>query len=282
MGGMTTDLKLIDENGLRIDGRRPDELRPIKIEAGVLKRADGSAYVEWGENKILAAVYGPRECHPRHLQNPARAIVQCRYNMASFSVSDRKKPGPDRRSQEISKIISEALEHVIFINLFPRTSIDVYIEVLQANAGTRCAGLTAASVALADAGVPMKDMIASCAAGKVADTIVLDLRKEEDNFGQADLPVGLVPKTGEIVLLQMDGDLTVEEFNTALSMATDACYRIYELQKEALRNKYCVSKEIITEELEDTIQNSIQQKAPDIGDDGDQEPEDNGSDQEGL
>jgi exosome complex component RRP41 len=282
MGGMTTDLKLIDENGLRIDGRRPDELRPIKIEAGVLKRADGSAYVEWGENKILAAVYGPRECHPRHLQNPARAIVQCRYNMASFSVSDRKKPGPDRRSQEISKIISEALEHVIFINLFPRTSIDVYIEVLQANAGTRCAGLTAASVALADAGVPMKDMIASCAAGKVADTIVLDLRKEEDNFGQADLPVGLVPKTGEIVLLQMDGDLTVEEFNTALSMATDACYRIYELQKEALRNKYCVSKEIITEELEDTIQNSIQQKAPDIDDDGDQEPEDNGSDQEGL
>jgi len=282
MGGMTTDLKLIDENGLRIDGRRPDELRPIKIEAGVLKRADGSAYVEWGENKILAAVYGPRECHPRHLQNPARAIVQCRYNMASFSVSDRKKPGPDRRSQEISKIISEALEHVIFINLFPRTSIDVYIEVLQANAGTRCAGLTAASVALADAGVPMKDMIASCAAGKVADTIVLDLRKEEDNFGQADLPVGLVPKTGEIVLLQMDGDLTVEEFNTALSMATDACYRIYELQKEALRNKYCVSKEIITEELEDTIQNSIQQKAPDIDDDRDQEPEDNGSDQEGL
>jgi exosome complex component RRP41 len=282
MGGMTTDLKLIDENGLRIDGRRPDELRPIKIEAGVLKRADGSAYVEWGENKILAAVYGPRECHPRHLQNPARAIVQCRYNMASFSVSDRKKPGPDRRSQEISKIISEALEHVIFINLFPRTSIDVYIEVLQANAGTRCAGLTAASVALADAGVPMKDMIASCAAGKVADTIVLDLRKEEDNFGQADLPVGLVPKTGEIVLLQMDGDLTVEEFNTALSMATDACYRIYELQKEALRNKYCVSKEIITEELEDTIQNSIQQKAPDIDDDGDQEPKDNGSDQEGL
>ena len=241
MGGATTNLKLIDENGMRIDGRRPDELRPLKIEAGVLKRADGSAYVEWGENKVLAAVYGPRECHPRHLQNPTQAIVQCNYNMASFSVSDRKRPGPDRRSQEISKIISEALEHVVLTHLFPRTSIDVYIEVLQANAGTRCAGLTAASVALADAGVPMKDLIASCASGKVENSIVLDLRNEEDNFGSADVPLGIVPRTGEIVLLQMDGDLSVEEFKTALTMSTDACYKIYELQKDALRRKYCVA-----------------------------------------
>jgi len=253
MGGATTDLKLIDENGRRIDGRRPDELRPLKIEAGVLKRADGSAYVEWGENKVLAAVYGPRECHPRHLQNPTRAIVQCNYNMASFSVSDRKRPGPDRRSQEISKIISEALEHVVLTHLFPRTSIDVYIEVLQANAGTRCAGLTAASVALADAGVPMKDLITSCASGKVADTMVLDLRNEEDNFGSADVPLGIVPRTGEIVLLQMDGDLSIEEFKTALTMSTDACHKIYEIQKDALRRKYCVAPAEIPANMGATI-----------------------------
>lgn len=143
-----TGVKLIDDNGIRIDGRKVDELRPIKIEAGVLKSADGSAYVEIGKNKVLAAVYGPRECHPRHMQNPAKAIVQCKYNMIAFSVGDRKRPGPDRRSVEISKIISEALEYVVFTESFPRTSVDVYIEVLQANAGTRCAGLTAASVAL--------------------------------------------------------------------------------------------------------------------------------------
>ena len=154
-----TGVKLIDDNGIRIDGRKVDELRPIKIEAGVLKSADGSAYVEIGKNKVLAAVYGPRECHPRHMQNPAKAIVQCKYNMISFSVGDRKRPGPDRSSVEISKIISEALEYVVFTENFPRTSIDVYIEVLQANAGTRCAGLTAASVALADAGIPMKDLV---------------------------------------------------------------------------------------------------------------------------
>jgi exosome complex component RRP41 len=237
---MPEGLKLIDENGKRIDGRRPDELRPIRIEAGVLKRADGSAYVEMGKNKILAAVYGPRECHPRHLQDPTRAIVQCNYNMLSFSVDDRKRPGPDRRSVEISKILSEALEHVVFLEQFPRTSIDVYIAVLQANAGTRCAGLTAASVALADAGIPMRDLVPACAAGKVADTIVLDLNKEEDNFGQADLPLAYLPRTGEILLLQMDGHMTQGEFDRAIELAMGGCSKIYELQQEALKRKYSV------------------------------------------
>ena len=90
-------IPLVDEGGRRLDGRRLDEMRPVRIEAGVLKRPDGSAYIEWGGNRVLAAVYGPREAHPRHLQDPARALVQCRYNMAPFSVNDRKRPGPDRR-----------------------------------------------------------------------------------------------------------------------------------------------------------------------------------------
>jgi len=239
MGG-NSDIKLIDENGLRLDGRKANELRPIKIEAGVLKRADGSAYVEWGKNKVMVAVYGPRECHPRHLQNPAKGLVRCKYNMITFSVSDRKRPGPDRRSVEISKIISEALEYVVFTENFPRTSIDVYIEVLQASAGTRCAGLTAASVALADAGIPMRDIVPSVAVGKVEDTVILDLEKEEDNFGQADVPMAIVPRTGEVLLLQMDGHMTCDEFQKAMDMGFEASQTIYELQKDALKRRYPV------------------------------------------
>jgi len=240
MSGMTTDIDLIDDNGIRIDGRKVDELRPLKIEAGVLKRADGSAYVEWGKNKVLAAVYGPRECPPRHMQNPAKAIVQCKYNMLSFSVSDRKRPGPDRRSIEISKIISEALEYVVFTEHYPRASIDVYIEVLQANAGTRCAGLTAASVALADAGIPMKDLVPAVAIGKADGQIVLDLNKEEDNYGNADLPIAMIPRTGEVLLMQMDGHMTMEEFDRALEYGKKACQMVYEVQKDALRRRYAV------------------------------------------
>jgi len=242
------ELKLIDAKGIRLDGRRFDELRPIRIEAGVLKKADGSAYLEWGNNKVLAAVYGPREAHPRHLQDPAKALVQCRYNMAPFSVTDRKRPGPDRRSVEISKVISEAFASVVFVEQFPRTSVDIFIEVLQADAGTRCAGLTAASVALADAGIPMRDLVASCASGKIGGVVALDLNKDEDNFGEADCPMAIVPRSGEIVLLQMDGHLTADEFDKAMNLSINATKRIYDLQRDALRRRYASVAEAAAQE----------------------------------
>ena len=233
--------QLIGPDGRRIDGRQLDELRPLRIVAGALHRADGSAFVEWGANKVMAAVYGPREVHPRHLQQNNKAIVQCRYNMAAFSVDERKRPGLDRRSQEISKVIAEAFESVIFAEEYPRTSIDIYIEVLQANAGTRCAGLVAASVALADAGIPMVDLLPAVAVGKVGGQIALDLRKEEDNFGEADLPMALVPQSGRLVLLQMEGHMNREELSRSLDLGVVGCRKIYDVMKQALRDRYSVT-----------------------------------------
>ena len=226
------------KNKKRPDGRIFDELRPLKIEAGVLERADGSAYLEIGDNKVLAAVYGPRELHVRRLLKPNMAILRCRYNMAPFSVEDRKRPGPDRRSVEISKITSEALQPAVFLEKFPRSTIDVFIEVLQAEGGTRCAGISAASVALADAGIPMRDMVVACAAGKANDQVIMDLSEWEDKEGEADLPIAIMPRTGEITLLQMDGHLTAEEFEQAMDLAIKGCKIISEEQKKAIKNRY--------------------------------------------
>jgi exosome complex component RRP41 len=230
------DVKLI-KDGKRLDGRGFDELRDIKIEVGVLKRAVGSAYIEWGKNKVMAGVYGPRELHPKYLRNPTKAFLRCTYNLAPFSVEDRKRPGPDRRSVEISKVSSEALSSVVMLEKYPDTGIDVFIEVLQADAGTRCVGLTAASVALADAGIPMRDIVAACAAGKVGGEIVLDLMKEEDNYGECDLPLAIIPRKKEVVLLQMDGKLTRDEFKKAYDLAVDGALKVYEMQKEALLSR---------------------------------------------
>ena len=232
------NVKLISDDGKRIDGRGLYDLRPIKMEAGVLKRAEGSCYLEWGGNKVIAAVYGPREAQPRHIQKVDKAVVQCRYNMAPFSVDERKRPGPDRRSIELSKVIGHAFENVILLEKYPKSSIDIFIEVLQADAGTRCAGLTAASVALADAGIPMRSLVAACAAGRINGKVCLDLCKEEDNFGDADLPIGVAARTGEIVLMQMDGDLSREEFDEALKLAIDGCAKVNEIQRQALMNRY--------------------------------------------
>lgn len=224
--------------GKRLDGRKVDELRQIKIEAGVLERADGSAYVEFGDSHVLAAVYGPREMHPKHLMETQQAVLRLKYDMAPFSVGERKKPGPNRRSIEISKVARDALKEVVFLKHYPRTVIDVFIEVLQADAGTRTTGITAASVALADAGIAMSDLIASCAAGKISGTVVLDLNGIEDNQGDADLPIAYAPNEDKITLLQMDGLMTEEELETALKYAISGCKKIHELQKDALKKRY--------------------------------------------
>lgn len=237
MGG-SQEVQLLKDDGSRLDGRRPDEMRPVHIEAGVLNRASGSCYLEMGGNKVLAGVYGPREAIPRHSQNPTKAVVKFRYNMAPFSVDDRKRPGPDRRSTEIGKVASEAFSNVVILEEFPRAQVDVIVEILEAAAGTRCAAISAASVALADAGIPMKGMVAACAAGKAGGMVCLDLNQPEDNHGEADLPVAVNMTTGEIVLLQMDGQLSPDEFETALDMAVKGCKDIYEVQKKALYDRY--------------------------------------------
>lgn len=236
--------KLIDKKGLRLDGRKPEELRQIKIEVGIISNADGSAYIQQGKNKILAGVYGPRELHPKHLALPDRTVLRCRYHMAPFSVQERKSPAPSRRDIELSKVMREALEPSIFLEYYPRTGIDVFVEVLQADGGTRCASITAASLALADAGIPMRDLVVACAAGKIDNTVVLDLMDTEDKKGSADVPVALMPNFNEITLLQMDGILTHEEFEKAVNLALDGCKRIYVMQKEALKAKYESVKEV--------------------------------------
>ncbi|MGQ4915756.1 MAG: exosome complex exonuclease Rrp41 [Candidatus Asgardarchaeia archaeon] len=253
-------IKLINEKGLRVDGRKPDELRPISLKVGILKQADGSAYIEQGKNKIIVAVYGPRELHPRHLALPDRALLRCTYRMSSFSVPERKSPVPSRREIELSKVIREALEPSIFLEYFPRSAIDVYIQVLQADGGTRTASITAAALALADAGIPMRDLVVACAAGKVDGQLVIDLCDEEDKEGEADVPVAIMPQLKRVTLLQMDGRLTKEEFQQAFKMALSGCMKIYEMQKEALRREFITIREEVLKAAENNENKNNKEK----------------------
>jgi exosome complex component RRP41 len=229
---------LINSEGLRHDGRKVDELRPVKIEVGVLKNADGSAFIQFGKNKIMVAVYGPKEVHPKHNALPDRSLLRCRYHMSPFSTDERKNPAPSRREIEISKVIREALEPALMLEDYPRTAIDVYVEILQSDGGSRCASICAASVALADAGINMRDLVVGCAAGKVAGQVVLDVDDTEDKEGQADLPIAIMPNTNEVSLLQLDGQLNDEEFNKAFTWALEGCRKIYQIQREALIGRY--------------------------------------------
>src|ERR1044071_9455940 len=247
---MVQSRSLIDENGKRSDGRIIDELREVKINVGVIRNADGSALIEFGKNKIIAAVYGPREVHPKHMALSDRCVVRCRYHMSPFSTDTRKSPAPSRRETEISKVIREALEPALILEDYPRAAIDVFIEVLQADGGSRCAGIAAASVALADAGINMRDLVAACAGGKGDEKIVLDINDTEDKEGGADMPVAYLPRLDQVTLLQLDGNLSPEQFNECLDKAISGCKMVYEIQKKALMQKYFGNETEMKEEAQ--------------------------------
>ena len=225
----------------RLDGRKFDETRKIEAKVGIVKRADGSAMFRIGNTVALAAVYGPRQLHPKFLQNPKQGVLRCNYNMMSFSGSgDRVRPGTSRRSKEISLVTEGALAPVLDLSEFPNTVVDVFIEIIQSDAGTRCAGICAASMALADAGFKMKDLVSSVSVGRIEGSLVVDLTKEEEDIeGEvADIAIAMIPSTGEVTLFQMDGYADKNEIAKSLENARATCKKIYEVQKKALKEKY--------------------------------------------
>jgi exosome complex component RRP41 len=226
----------------RKDGRKPDEMRPITAKVGVIPNADGSAMFSFGEGEeatiAIAAVYGPKKMHPQHEQDPTRGVLRCTYGMLSFSVAERIRPGPSRRSTEISKIIEWALEPVVMVGKYPNTVVDVYINIIQANASTRCAGINAAAMALAHAGVPMKDIVSSVSIGKLDKQLVVDVNKDEEDWeegeGATDIPITMDSEE-RITHIQLDGKITAKEMEEVIKLAKKARKEIYEIQKKALK-----------------------------------------------
>ncbi len=223
----------------RSDGRKNNELRPMKAKIGVVPNADGSAMFAFGNTLAIAAVYGPRQLHPQHMQNPTRGILRCVYDLLSFSVYDRKRPGPSRRSNEISKVTELALLPALDLDAFPNSVIDVQIYILQADAGTRTAGINAASMALAHAGIPMQDLVCSVAVGKLDKDLIVDLTKEEEDFeggeGATDFAIAKFATHDKFSLLQLDGKIQPEKVKDVLELGAEACEKIYEVQKKALK-----------------------------------------------
>ena len=218
-----------EKNFERADGRKVDEMRPMSAKVGIIPNADGSAMFSFGDTIAIAAVYGPKKMHPQHLQNMEKGTLRYNYNMMSFSVAERIRPGPSRRSQEISKISEWAIEPVVMIDKFPGDVIDVYVSIIQANASTRCAGINAAALALAHAGIPMKDIVSSVSIGKLDKQLVVDLSKHEEDFeegeGATDIPITMTP----------DGKIESKQLKEALALSRKACKEIYEVQKKALK-----------------------------------------------
>ncbi|CAG9813570.1 unnamed protein product [Phaedon cochleariae] len=235
---MSRNRDLLSKIGLRLDGRRPDELRRIRCKLGVFTEPDGSAYLEQGLTKVLAAVYGPHQVRGgRSKAQHDTAIINCQFSMAVFSTTDRKKrPRGDRKSTELSMHLQQALEAVIKSELYPWSQIDVYVEVLHADGGIYTACVNAATLALIDAGIPLKEYVCACTASLANNDVpMIDISHQEEIIGGPTLTVAALPMSGKIVLMEMSQRFHMDHLEKVLNKALQGCKDIRQILDEAVR-----------------------------------------------
>lgn len=221
-------LEYVSPEGLRLDGRRPTELRHIHAELGLFSRADGSAYLQQGNTKVLVAVYGPREVVKGKALHD-RAIVNCEFRLATFSSGERRqKSTGSRQTAEASLIIRQAFESVIQLHLFPKSQIDIYVQVLQADGGVLCTAVNASTLAMIDAGIPIRDFVCACTVSYIHSTPLLDINYVEDTANGALLSLAILPNSGNVCIMQMDNKLPFDEFEQVLKLAFNGCSGVHQ------------------------------------------------------
>ncbi|XP_053322537.1 exosome complex component RRP41 [Spea bombifrons] len=230
-------LELLSDQGYRVDGRKAGELRKIQARMGVFAQADGSAYIEQGNTKALAVVYGPHEIRgSRSKALHDRAVVNCQFSMATFSTSERKRrPHGDRKSTEMTLHLKQTFEAAILTQLYPRSQIDIFVQILQADGGNYCTSVNAATLAVIDAGIPMRDYVCACSAGFIEDTPLADLSYVEETAGGPQLALALLPKSDQIALLEMNSRLHEDHLERVIDAASKACKDVYTVLDQAVR-----------------------------------------------
>lgn len=217
-------MNIISEHGFRSDGRKPDQIRNVNYKLGVFSQGDGSAYIELGNTKVLCAVYGPHECRHHSRMNEDRCIINCQYSMARFSTNERReKPRGDRKSLEFARLMERAFESAVLTEHYPRSQIDIFCEVLQADGSHLAACVNAATLALVDAGVPMRGLVAavSCACD-AGGTPCIDVNAREETWTAPRVTMATISGKDEIVLTELQNRLHEDHLMNLLQTAREA------------------------------------------------------------
>lgn len=238
---------------LRVDGRKPCDVRKIRYNFGVEESADGSVYYEQGLNKVLVCVHGPQEPLRRSDASTEVGSIVCRYINAPFSGFEHKQRRTgDRKSLEIEKSITESYSSVIQLELYPRSEIVIVVHVLESDGSSICTVINAITLALIDAGICMTDMLVSCSAGFVREALCRDISQTEMSGIGACLPVAIKARTRDIVFAQLENRLSLESLEAALREAVDGCVQIHGLLQVGVIG---VVKEAIARRTESTLSN---------------------------
>jgi ribonuclease PH len=230
----------------RPDGRGPTQLRPVTIEVGVSKFAEGSAHVSFGDTKVLCLAT-LQDSVPRFLEGKGTGWITAEYAMLPRSTPERSQREsiagrPGGRTFEIQRLVGRALRAAIDLRALGSRSVIVDCEVIQADGGTRTAAITGGFVALAHAvrkvqPTPIVRSVAAVSAGYVKGELLLDLAYAEDSIADADVNV-VATSEGELIEVQGTAEgrpFSRKDFDQVLALAMDGITQLLEAQRSALR-----------------------------------------------
>jgi ribonuclease PH len=240
-----------DGRTMRIDGRAPDQLRPVTITPRFIKHAEGSALIEVGDTKVVCTV-SVEDRVPQFLKGGGEGWITAEYGMLPRSTTTRSqreaaKGKPSGRTHEIQRLIGRSLRAVIDLKALGERTLWIDCDVIQADGGTRTASITGAFVALVDAlrhmqksrvftELPLLDFVAATSVGKVGNEVLLDLNYEEDSKAEVDMNI---VKTGagrfvEIQGTAEEGSFSAEELQELMAVAEKGTQQLIALQRQIL------------------------------------------------
>jgi len=239
---------------LRVDGRKYDELRAIRITRDYTKYAEGSVLVEFGDTKLICTA-SVEDRVPPFRKGTGEGWVTAEYDMLpratlTRNVRDRNAMKINGRSNEIQRLIGRALRSVVDFKALGERTITIDCDVIQADGGTRSSAITGGFVALMDACTylvsnkiieefPIKDFVAAISVGLVNDMELLDLCYEEDSNATVDMNV-VMTSSGQLIEVQATGEgspFDRKVFDNLLNLAQKGIEKLVQIQKTVLLAK---------------------------------------------
>ncbi|CAI5523867.1 unnamed protein product [Closterium sp. Naga37s-1] len=228
--------RVIGDDGLRADGRSLEESRAAFLKAKTVTQASGSAYAEFGGTKVIVAVFGPRESRKAEQSVGGKGRLKCDVRIAPFATPNRNS-STQGAEERLASEVESALLPAIQLHLFPKATLDVSLLLLESGGADVAVMITAASMALADAGVHLNDLVTASVVSICRGDLLLDPSSQEERVEEGRVVVALMPSLNEVVLCNATGNMSVKRVNEAVELGIAGCMRLDEVLRATLRDE---------------------------------------------
>lgn len=229
---------------IRIDGRKPNEIRELDINMEIIKDSNGSAMISMGETKVIAWINGPKEGRGKSFEN--KGTLKCIFSIASFASLQRKKDYKrDNKMREFSKTLKDLFEQVVVLEFYQKSEIVINVLVIQSDGSYKSAAINAVTLALIDAGILIKDTVIGMSVAQYSSennsgiNVLYDIQLQEEKEGIPLLNVAYLPHSKKFIFLELlNAKTPYDQSDILMKEAEKASTILFETIEKFLKFQY--------------------------------------------